>query len=125
VSCGLSATDCASISTRPRRGRRRELARATSHRQHAEEALATQQEPTERQSSGMLRWLRRSHDQPAQVPGRLAVATQQANRAHDRERELRQHQQRRDGWLDANAHLGPQYRQVMRTPWPGSAAPPA
>jgi hypothetical protein len=49
------------------------------------------------------------------VPGGLAVATQQANRAHDRERELRQHQQRRDGWLEANAHLGPQYRQVVRT----------
>jgi hypothetical protein len=43
------------------------------------------------------------------------VATQQANRAHDRERELRQHQHVRDGWLEANAHLGPQYRQVMRT----------
>jgi hypothetical protein len=40
---------------------------------------------------------------------------QQANRAHDRERELRQHQQRRDGWLEANAHLGPAYRQVVRT----------
>jgi hypothetical protein len=62
----------------------------------------------------MLRWLRRGSDQPAQTPGGLAVATQQANRAHDRERELRQHQQRRDGWLDANAHLGPQYRQVMQ-----------
>jgi hypothetical protein len=33
----------------------------------------------------------------------------------DRERELRQHQQRHDGWLEANAHLGPQYRQVVRT----------
>ena len=43
------------------------------------------------------------------------MATQQANRAHDRERELRQHQQRRDGWLEANAHLGPQYRHVVRT----------
>jgi hypothetical protein len=43
------------------------------------------------------------------------VATQQVNRAHDRERELRQHQQRRNGWLEANAHLGPQYRQVVRT----------
>jgi hypothetical protein len=43
------------------------------------------------------------------------VATQQVNRAHDRERELRQHQHRRDGWLEANAHLGPQYRQVVRT----------
>jgi hypothetical protein len=48
------------------------------------------------------------------VPGGLAVATQQANRAHDRERELRQHQQRRHGWLEANAHVGPQYRQVVR-----------
>ena len=63
----------------------------------------------------MLGWLRRSNDQPAQVPGALAVTTQQANRAHDRERELRQQQQRRDGWLEANAHLGPQYRQVVRT----------
>jgi hypothetical protein len=63
----------------------------------------------------MLRWLRRSNEQPAQVRGGLAVATQQADRAHDRERELRQHQQRRDGWLEANSHLGPKYRQVMRT----------
>jgi hypothetical protein len=63
----------------------------------------------------MLRWLRRNAEQPAGMPGGLAVATQQANRAHDRERELRQHQQRRDGWLEANAHLGPQYRQVVRT----------
>jgi hypothetical protein len=45
----------------------------------------------------------------------LAVATQQANRAYDRERELRQHQHRRQGWLEANAHLGLQYRQVVRT----------
>jgi hypothetical protein len=62
----------------------------------------------------MLRWLRASNDQLAQLPGGLAVATQQANRAQDRERELRQHQQRRHGWLEANAHLGPQYRQVVR-----------
>jgi hypothetical protein len=63
----------------------------------------------------MLRWLRRGSDQPTSIPGGLAVATQQSNRTHDRERELRQHQQRRDGWLEANAHLGPQYRQVVRT----------
>jgi hypothetical protein len=63
----------------------------------------------------MLRWLRRGGEQPAGVPGGLAVATQQANRAQDRERELRQHPQRRQGWLEANAHLGPQYRQVVRT----------
>jgi hypothetical protein len=98
----------------PRDGTR-ELARATAHRQQAEAALAAYQQPTGQQPTGMLRFLRRGGDQPAQVPGGLAVATQQANRAQDRERELRQHQQRRQGWLEANAHLGPQYRQVVRT----------
>jgi hypothetical protein len=97
------------------RDRSRELAQATTHRQQAEAALAAHQRPTGRQPPGMLGWLRRGDDQPTtQVPGGLAVATQQANRAHDRERELRQHQQRRDGWLETNAHLGPQYRQVVR-----------
>jgi hypothetical protein len=60
----------------------------------------------------MLRWL--GPDQPAGMPGGRAVATQQVNRAHDWERELRQHQQRRDGWLEANTDLGPAYRQVVR-----------
>jgi hypothetical protein len=96
------------------RDRNRELARATTHRQHAEQTLAAHQQPIGRQPAGMLRWLRRG-EEPARIPGGVAVATQQANRAHDRERELRQHQQVRDGWLEANAHLGPQYRQVMRT----------
>jgi hypothetical protein len=96
------------------RDRSRELARATAHRQQGEQALAAHQQSTGRQPAGMLGWLRRSSDQPTQVPGGVAVATQQANRAHDRERELRQHQHRRDGWLEANAHLGPQYRQVVR-----------
>jgi hypothetical protein len=95
------------------RDRSRELARAAAHREHAEEALAAHQPATGRQPAGMLRWRRRGKE-PAPVPGGLAVATQQANRAHDREQELRQHQQRRDGWLEANAHLGPQYRQVVR-----------
>jgi hypothetical protein len=97
------------------RDRGRELARAAIHRQQAEEAVAAHQRLTSGQPTGMLRWLRRSNDQPAQLPGALAVATQQANRAQDRERELRQHQQRCDGWLEANAHLGPQYRQVVQT----------
>jgi hypothetical protein len=96
------------------RDRGRELARASARREQAEAALATPQQPGGRQPAGMLGWRRRGGDQPARVPGGLAVATQQVNRAHDRERELRQHQQRRDGWLEANAHLGPQYRQVMR-----------
>src|SRR5215216_1128747 len=104
------------------RDRSRELARATAHREQAEEALAGHQQPTGRQPTGMLGWLRRADDQPARVPGGLAVATQQANRAHDRERELRQHQQRRDGWLEANAHLGPTYREVVRAlAWQGRA----
>jgi hypothetical protein len=97
------------------RDRSRELARATVHREQAEAALAAQQPSTGRQPGGMLRFLRRNGDQPTRIVGGLAVTTQQANRAHDRERELRQHQQRRDGWLEANAHLGPQYRQVVRT----------
>jgi conjugative relaxase-like TrwC/TraI family protein len=97
------------------RDRSRELARASAHRERAEQALAAHQQPGGRQPTGMLRWLRRGDDQPARVPGGVAVATQQANRAHDRERELRQHQHIRDGWLEANAHLGPQYRQVVRT----------
>jgi hypothetical protein len=97
------------------RDRTRELARATAHREQAEEVLAAHQPSTGRQPGGMLRWLRRDSDQPTPVMGGLAVATQQANRAHDRERELRQHEQRRDGWLEANAHLGSQYRQVVRT----------
>jgi hypothetical protein len=96
------------------RDRSRELARGSAHRQHAEQVLAARQQPTGRQPAGMLGWLRRGHEQPAGMPGGLAVATQQANRAQDRERELRQHQQRRQGWLEANAHLGPQYRQVVR-----------
>ena len=97
------------------RDRSRELVRASAHRQQAEVALAAHQPGTGRRPGGMLRWVRRGDNQPVQVPGGLAVATQQANRAHDRERELRQHQQRRHGWLEASAHLGPQYRQVVRT----------
>src|SRR4029450_5670604 len=92
----------------------RELARAAAHREQAEAALATLQQPGGRQPAGMLGWRRRGGDGPALVPGGPAVATQQANRAHDRERELRQHQQRRHGWLEANAHLGPQYWQGVR-----------
>jgi hypothetical protein len=97
------------------RDRSRELARATAQSEQAEEALAAHQPPAGRRPAGMLRWLRGHHERPVGMPGGLAVATQQANRAHDRERELRQHQQRRDGWLEANAHLGPAYREVVRT----------
>jgi hypothetical protein len=96
------------------RDRTRELQRATVHREQAEQALAAYRQPADHRSPGMLRWLRRG-EELARVPGGLAVATQQANRAHDRERELRQHQQVRDGWLEANAHLGPTYWQVVRT----------
>jgi hypothetical protein len=46
--------------------------------------------------------------------GVVAVARQQADRAHDSELKLRQQQQRQAGWLEANAHLGPAYWQVVR-----------
>ena len=104
---------CRQLDQAPR-DRTRELERATAHREQAEQALAAHQQPSGRPPAGMLGFMRRGGDQPTLVPGGLAVATQQVNRAHDRERELRQHQQRRDSWLEANAHLGPQYRQVMR-----------
>jgi conjugative relaxase-like TrwC/TraI family protein len=97
------------------RDRARELARASAHREQAEAALATLHQATGRQPAGMLGWLRRGGDHPAQVSGGVAVATQQANRAYDRERELRQHQRHRGGWLEANAHLGPAYRDIVRT----------
>jgi hypothetical protein len=97
------------------RDRSREQARATSQSQQAEEALAAHQPPAGRRPAGMLRWLRGHRERPVGMPGGLAVAIQQLDRAHDRERELRQHQQRRDGWLEANAHLGPTYREVVRT----------
>jgi hypothetical protein len=64
------------------RDRSRELQRATAHRQQAEQVLAAHQQSTGRQPPGMLRWLRRGGDQAAEVRGGLAVATQQANRAH-------------------------------------------
>jgi hypothetical protein len=105
---------CRQLDQAPR-DRARELAQAATHRQQAEEALAAQQQPAGRWPPGMLRWLRPSDEQAAHMAGGLAVATQQVNRAHDREREFRQHQQRRDGWLEANAYLGPAYRQVVRT----------
>jgi conjugative relaxase-like TrwC/TraI family protein len=95
------------------RDRSRELAQATAHRQQVEQVLAGHQQPTDRQPAGMLRWLRRG-EEPARIPGGLGVATQHVNRAHDRERELRQYQHVRDGWLEANADLGPQYREVVR-----------
>jgi hypothetical protein len=97
------------------RDRGRELARAAAHRQQAEQVLAAHQPSTGRRPADMLRWLRRGDEQPTRIPGGLTVATQQANRAHDRERQLRQHQHRRHGWLEANAHLGPTYREIVRT----------
>ena len=61
----------------------------------------------------MLRLPRRVGTAPADRAAAL-VARQQADRAHDAELTLRRHQQRRAGWLEANAHLGLAYRQVVR-----------
>jgi conjugative relaxase-like TrwC/TraI family protein len=97
--------------------RTREQARATARRVEADQALeqltAKHDQPSP--TPGMLRLPRRSGPAGAD-PGAVAVAVarQQADRAHDTERQLRQHQQRRAGWLEANAHLGPTYRSVVR-----------
>jgi conjugative relaxase-like TrwC/TraI family protein len=100
------------------RDRARELQRATVRREQAEQALAAAraQPPAGRQPHhNMLRRLGHGADERAAVPaGAVVVAEQQANRALDRERELRAHQQQRAGWCEANAPLGPAYRQVIR-----------
>jgi hypothetical protein len=74
--------------------------------------LAARGNDSQRQRAGML-GLR-----PQEAAGVgacvVAVARQQADRAAEVELELRRHQQRRAGLLEANAHLGPAYRQVVR-----------
>jgi AAA domain len=97
------------------RDRARELARASVRRAEADQALEelTATNDPQRQGRTMLR-LRWRAGPAGTDPGVVAVARQQADRAHDRERALRRQQQRRAGWLEANAHLGPAYRSVVR-----------
>jgi conjugative relaxase-like TrwC/TraI family protein len=93
------------------RDRSRELDRATDRRQQAEAELTVARA---RQPASMLRLGR--GQQRASVPaGAEAVARQQANRAVEREQELRAHQQRRAGWLEQHAGLVGAYQQVVRT----------
>jgi conjugative relaxase-like TrwC/TraI family protein len=97
------------------RDRSRELARASARRAEADQALeqlAANDEPPRR--GGRMLGLRRRGDPAGAGAGMAAVARQQADRAAETELALRQHQQRRVGWLEANAHLGPTYRQVVR-----------
>jgi conjugative relaxase-like TrwC/TraI family protein len=97
------------------RDRARELARASVRRVEADQVLEqlTATNGQERLGRGMLRLPWRAGPAGADS-GVVAVARQQADRAHEAELKLRQHQQRRAGWLEANAHLGPAYRQVVR-----------
>jgi hypothetical protein len=94
--------------------RTRELERASARRADADQALEqlTATNDQDRQGRGMLR-LRWRAARAGPDPG-VVVARQQADRATEAELTLRRHQQRRAGWLEANAHLGPAYRQVLR-----------
>jgi conjugative relaxase-like TrwC/TraI family protein len=98
------------------RDRARELERASSRRADADRALTevTRQADQQRQATGMLGRLRRGNQATTIRDGAVKVAIQQADRAADRELELRRHQQARAGWLEANAHLGPAYQQITR-----------
>jgi conjugative relaxase-like TrwC/TraI family protein len=105
------------------RDRSRELERVSARRVEADQALAqlTTSSDPQRQGRGMLRQRRRGEPPSADRAAAL-VARQQADRAHDAELALRRHQQRRAGWLEANAHLGLAYRQVVRElAWQGRA----
>jgi conjugative relaxase-like TrwC/TraI family protein len=95
--------------------RARELARASVLRAKADQALEELTATNDSQRQGRAMLGRRWRAGPAGAdPGVVAVARQQADRAHEAELKLRQQQQRRAGWLEANAHLGPAYRQVVR-----------
>jgi hypothetical protein len=98
------------------RDRARELERASRRRADADRVLAevARQADQRRQATGVLGRLRRGGQPAATTYASRVVATQQADRAADLERELRQQQQARAGWLEAHAHLGPAYRQVTR-----------
>jgi hypothetical protein len=97
------------------RDRAPELARASVRRAEADQALEELTATNDHHGQGRAMLRLRWRAGPAGVDsGVVAVARQQADRAHDRELKLRQHQQRRAGWLEANAHLGPAYRQVVR-----------
>jgi conjugative relaxase-like TrwC/TraI family protein len=93
------------------RNRVRELERASARRAEADQILEqlTATSGQEPQGRGMLR-LRWPMGPASTDRAAALVARQQA----DAELKLRQHQQRRAGWLEANAHLGPAYRQVVR-----------
>jgi hypothetical protein len=95
--------------------RARELARASVRRAEADQALAQLATSSDRQQDGpgMLRLRWRTGPASADRAAAL-VARQQADRAHDAKLALRRHEQRRAAWLEANAHLGPAYRQVIR-----------
>jgi hypothetical protein len=95
------------------RDRSRELARASARRVQADQALEQLTATSQQQRQGMLRQRWRAAPPSADRAAAL-VARQQADRAAEAELRLRQQQQRRAGWLEANAHLGHAYRQVVR-----------
>jgi conjugative relaxase-like TrwC/TraI family protein len=97
------------------RDRARELARVSARRTAADQTLEqlTATNEHQRHGRGMLR-LRWPGGSALTDRAAAMLARQQADRAADTELTLRQQQQRRAGWLEANAHLGPAYRHVVR-----------
>src|SRR5829696_684285 len=97
------------------RDRARELERASVRRVDADQALEQLTAKNGQESQGRRMLRRRWPAKPAATDRAAALlARQQADRAADAELALRQQQQRRAGWLEANAHLDPAYRQVVR-----------
>jgi hypothetical protein len=105
------------------RDRARELARATVHRQHAEQTLAAHQQPTDHQPTGMLRWLRRGVESPGSRVGRRWPPSRPTALMTGSESCASTSTCATAGWRPTPTSA----RSIARLcePWPGSAAPPA
>jgi hypothetical protein len=103
--------------------RSRELEQASAHCQQAEQILAAYQQPTDRRPAGMLRWRRRG-EEPARIPGGLAVAPSRPIGPTTRSAScVSTGSAARAGWRSTPTSAPSIARWCG--PWPGSAGPPA
>ena len=98
------------------RDRARELARASARRAEADqtlEQLTATQRPAAQRRGGCFACAG-GPSRPRPIGPRPCWPASRPTAPPTPNSALRQQQQRRAGWLEANAHLGPAYRQVVR-----------